>query len=213
MKLVGSREQNVQDFKFDASGTIGTGGTAQLVLPRRSACSMLLVQNVSSAGLMLEFGSARATCTISGGKVNAITVTNAGFGFTLPPNVIFFGGGNNLGPGNAPNSLFVGAGIYGYPSPSRPAIAHCVMTGSAPNLSVASITIDDPGAGYVCAPQVFLHNDILDPNGCAVPSATAGLLLAANGGSYYVNGTACTTDPIAIYGANTGQAFTCKWMS
>ena len=87
------------------------------------------------------------------------------------------------------------------------------MTGSAPNLSVASITIDDPGAGYVIAPYVFIMNSDLDPYGCALPSATNGMLMTSNSAPYILNGTSCFTDAVAVFGATTGQAFLARWMT
>jgi hypothetical protein len=37
-------------------------------------------------------------------------------------------------------------------------------------------------------------------------------MLPAGGGSYYVNGTACTTDSLAIACGTAAGAFTVKWM-
>ena len=209
MKLVSAGNQQVQHPWYAADGTITTGGTPQLVLARSAARSFLLLQNTSSTNLFFEFGSARATCTISGGVVNSVTITNAGFNFTKPPIVRFLGGGNSginpyLGL-NQPNGA--------PPSNPGPLSGNAVATGIA-NLSgnsVSSITITNGGAGYAIAPYVFIANSDLDPYGCAAPSATAGMLLTP-GGSFYVNGTTCTTDPIAVYGATTGQAFVCRWM-
>jgi hypothetical protein len=87
------------------------------------------------------------------------------------------------------------------------------MTGSAPNLSISSIVINDPGAGYAIAPYVFIMNSDLDPYGCAAPSATSGMLLSSNSAPYILNGTSCFTDAIAVFGATTGQAFLCRWMT
>ena len=42
-------------------------------------------------------------------------------------------------------------------------------------------------------------------------SVTSGFQLGPSGANYYVNGTHCPTDAIAIYGATTTQAFTCRW--
>jgi hypothetical protein len=197
---------------YDASGTITTGGTPQLIRAMVPSCSHFVIQNLSAANSMyVEFGSARATATISGGTISAITVTNGGFGFTYPPIVRFAGGGigentKNLGlnqpGGEGPNSAI---------TQGRPAIAHAVLTSGV----VTSIVIDDPGAGYTAkGPYVFLQDTTLDPYGCANPffgSAVSGILLGA-GGSYYSNGTVCTTDPISIYCSASAQPFTFKWM-
>lgn len=202
MQLVGVRGQQFFDPMFDASNTITAGGTAQLVLPQQKQRSMLLIQNISDTVMFFDFGGPRATATISSGAVTSCTVTNAGFGYTEPPYIEFFGGGNMN------NSKYLGATEPFAPAPSRPAKAHAVLTAGA----VTSIVIDDPGAGYAIAPFVFLRNVLNDPNGSVLPSATSGILLAANGGSFYSNGTTCTTDPVAILCATTGKAFTCKFM-
>ena len=218
--LVGSTGQNKRYFLFDASGTITTGGTPQLVLPQHQSRSYLFIQNNAASGsLFVELGSARGTASITNGVVTGVTITNAGFNFSKPPIVRFWGGGNagntsylglNQPGGEAPNSsLTKGAPAYG----------QAVMTGSAPNLSVASVTlIEGPGgtapggAGYVIAPFVQFINSDLDPYGVAIPSATVGIQLLPNGGSVTWESTLCPTDPVSIYGATTGQNFSCKWM-
>jgi hypothetical protein len=204
MKLPGSGQQIVRASLYDASGSVTTGGTAQLVLGQSQSRSYLLLQNTSSNPLYFEFGSARAKATITNGVVTSVSVTNAGFGFTYPPIIEFFGGGS------AGNSSYVGLGQPNGAAPSNIAQAHCVMTGSAPNLSVSSITVDNGGSGYVCAPYVFIYNDPKDPNGCAVPSVGTGILLQANG-SFVMESTMVTTDSVSVYGGTTGQTFVCKY--
>ena len=222
MQLVGSRGQQQRDHYICADGTITLGGTSQLLLPERKSTSFLFIQNNSTGALWLEFGGARSTVSIAGagptGTLNAFTVTNGGFGYTLPPKVLLFGGGsggNNLSPG---------ATLPGWPSPGDPGFAaprmgsttaypgkaHAVLGAGV----VTSIIVDDPGSGYVTPPYVLLENDLLDPNGVANPffgSVTSGFQLGPSGANYYVNGTHCPTDAIAIYGATTTQAFTCRW--
>ena len=209
MKLVGSRDQQVQDFFYDQSGTIATGGTPQLVLPVHPSRSVLMLQNISDTAMYAQIGSALATCAITSGVVSSVAVKNAGFNFTLPPVVRFFGGGTLA------NSSYLGRGSPGAISPSNPAQAHAVMTGSGANKSVSSIVIDNGGSGYVSPPMVFLFNSDLDPNGCADPSLNSGngILLTSGGGTFYMNGTACPTDSVAIFCATTGKAFTCKYMT
>ena len=188
---------------YDASGTITNGGTAQLLLPRRMSCSSLEIQNISDTNMFIEIGSARATATITNGVVTSVAVTNSGFNFTLPPIVEFLGGGN------AGNTTFVSATLPDYPSPSNPAIAHATLSAG----SVNAIVIDNGGSGYKIAPYVFIRNSDLDPSGCATPSATSGLILLPSGGAFTANGTTCTTDPISIFCATSGKAFSCKWMN
>jgi hypothetical protein len=217
MKLVGSPGQFTQHFLYRADGTIVAGGTAQLVLGRSQSRSHLLIQNLSEGPLSVEIGFGGATAAISNGAVSGVTVTNAGMGYTRPPLVRFLGGGAVEN-----NTSYVGLTQPGGPSPTnaaalskalggRPALGRCVMTGSAPNMSIASITINDPGAGYAIAPFVHILADDLDPNGAALPSATAGILLTAGSDPLVYNGTVCPTDSVSIWGATTGQAFVCRW--
>lgn len=204
MQLVGSRGQAVRDFTYDASGTITTGGTAQLILPEHAYRTHLFIQNLSSAVMLVEFGGARATATLSSNKVSSFSVTNAGFGYTIAPTVVFYGGGDlNKNP------TYLCPGLPGNIMPGYSPKAHAVLSGN----TVGSIVLDDPGAAaYVKAPYVFLKSSDQDPYGAASPTATSGILLTANGGSLFYNGTAVPTDAISVYGGTTGQAFTCKYM-
>lgn len=202
MHLVGARGQIVRDFIYDASGTVTTGGAAQLVLPEHNWRTSLFIQNISTGNLFVEFGGARATVALSGNTLGAFTITNAGFGYTVPPQVRFYGGGDLT---KNPNALI--PGLPGNQGPSNPGSAHAVLAGGV----VSSIVLDSPGKNYIQAPYVFLRSSENDPYGAATPSATNGALLAANGGSLYFNGTALTTDALAIYGATTGQAYTVKY--
>lgn len=202
MKLVSSGNQQCQHPMYSADGTVTAGGTAQLVLARSMARSFLKLQNLSNGPLYFEFGSARATATLTSGAVTGLTITNAGFGFSKPPVVEMLGGGA------AGNSTYLGLGQPNGTSPSNPAFVTAVLTTGA----VSSFQISNPGSGYVTAPYVFIRNSDLDPNGCAIPSVTSGMLLAANSPPYILNGTCCTTDSVAVFGATTGQAYLCRWM-
>lgn len=203
------RGQNNRDRIFDASGTITSGGTAQLILPEAKMRSSLLVENISDTDMLIELGSGRARSAITTGAVSSVSVTNAGFGYSLPPTVKFVGGGY---PGGLKTSLTLALpSDASWPSPQNVAKAHCVMTGSAPNMTISSIVIDNPGAGYQYPPYVELSNSLIDPWGAAVPSAAVGVLLKANGGSYTSNGTICTTDQVSVFCATTGKAYMCKY--
>lgn len=205
MQLTGIRGQDGRDFLYDMSGTITTGGTAQLLLPEQFGRSFLMIQNISDTNMFVEFGSARATATLTGTAVTSCSITNSGFGFTIAPIVKFLGGGNVGGPTG--NSTFVGSTEPGAKSPQSPAHGHCVLSGS----SVGSIVVDTPGTLYKVAPYVFISNSLNDPNGVATPSATSGTELLPQG-SITFSGTSCPTDPVAIFCATTGKAFTCKFM-
>lgn len=205
MQLTGIRGQDQRDPLYDASGTITAGGTAQLLLSENPQRKFLMIQNISDTNMFLEFGSARATATLTANKVTSCSVTNGGQGFTVAPIIEFVGGGNVGGPTG--NSTFIGCGQPGYQSPQNPAQAHCVLAGGA----ISSIVVDNGGALYAVAPYVFIRNSLNDPNGVATPSATSGIELLPQG-SITFSGTSCATDSIAIFCATTGKAFTCKFM-
>ena len=209
--LVGIRGQNFKDRLYDASGTITTGGTAQLLLPVAQVRSSLLILNLSTSNLFLEFGSGRATASLTGGGVSSCTVTNAGFGYTQAPTIKFLGGA--FGPPGNPMAApaYTLQGLPDWTAPNNPAQAHCVMTGSAGSQTISSIVIDSPGSGYAYPPYVLITNHHNDPFGCAVPSATVGMELISSGGNYTANGSVCTTDQIGIFGTVTGQQFMCKY--
>ena len=177
-----------------------------MLLPRAASRSYLLVQNLSAGSLYVEIGDARATAALSLGKIASFTVTNAGFGYARAPTVRLLGGGNQ---GNA---SFQAVGQPGYPEPDHPGAAHAVLGAGG---VISSIVVDDPGWGYAVAPMVFLVGDPIDPIGCADPyynSANSGVKLSPSGGSMEFNGTICPTTAVAIWGATTEQAFTCRWM-
>ena len=207
MKLVGASGQFVKHPTFNLSGTITTGGIAQLICAERPRCSMFLIQNISNYPMNLEVGSARATATLTSGVVTSISITNAGFGFTVPPIVEFLGGGDS-----AANPNYLGAGLPGVQAPSNVATGIAVLGSGGTAGTVASITIVNGGAKYVEAPYVFIRNAENDPYGCAKPSATSGILLNANGGSYYQNGTAQTTDPMALFCGTTSSPYVFQFM-
>jgi hypothetical protein len=219
--MVGTSMQEVAHHLHRSDGTILAANTPQLILGRSMARSHLLLQNTSAGPLWFEIGAGGATCTISGGGVNSITVTNAGFGYSHPPLVRFYGGGSAYGNSSytglaqplAPPPNSVGSASNMIEPLGKGAQAVCVMTGSAPNMSIASITILRPGTGYVLAPFVEIMNGDLDPNGAAAPSVGVGILLPSGGEPLIYNGTVCPTDPVAVFGATTGQSFVARWMS
>jgi hypothetical protein len=215
MYLLGSHRQHIKHHIYDASGTISTGGTAQLIIPRVFSRTQFIFVNNSTSVMYLETGGARASAAVStsgatSGTVTGVTVTNAGFNYSLAPLIIFYAGGG-LNPNNS-NFLGPIPPTGDFPAPIRPAQAHCVMTGSAPNMSISSIVIDDPGAGYLYPPYVYIGNNENDPNGAAVPSVGVGMYIAASGGNLILNGTACTTDQWSVFCATTSSSYSCKWM-
>lgn len=204
MMLPGSRGQQVRDFLYDMSGTITIGGTAQLILPEQPNRAHLFIQNISSGLLTIEAGGARAAATLTGNALTSIAVTNGGFGYTIPPRVHFYGGGDI-----AKNPTYLCPGLPGNIMPGKVPSARALLTAGA----VSSIVIDNPGASnFTKAPLVFLQSSEQDPYGAASPSATVGIQLSAGGGSIFFNGTTLTTDAISIFGATTGQAYVCKYL-
>lgn len=200
-RVVGFTEQQVLTPVYRADGKIATGGTPQLVLPRAAPRSSLLLQNTSSSDtLYFEFGGARATATVSGGAVTAITVTNAGFGYTYAPSVYFLGGGN------LSNGRDLGLGYPNQSAPSNFAQAHCVLSGGA----ISSIVIDNPGSGYDCAPYILLLNDPNDNYGAAVPSTSSGFKLSP-GQWLQQDSNVVSTDQISVYGATTNDSWFCQY--
>lgn len=203
MHLVGARGQFVRDFKYDASGVIASGTAPQLILPEQPNRTSLEIQNISTSAMYVEFGGARASASLTANKLSSIAVNNGGFGYTIPPEVIFFGGGDIK-----KNPTYLCPGLPGNITPGKIPTAHAVLTAGV----VTSIVIDDPGAAvYSQPPMVFLRSSQQDPYGAAIPSATSGLLLAANGGSMFYNGTTTSTDAISIFCATQGAVFTCKY--
>lgn len=207
MYLPGSAGQSAAQHDFyDFSGTIATGGTAQLLLPQRKSCTHLIIANLSNGTMFLQFGLRRSTAAISSGAVSTITLVDAGFGFQVAPAIELLGGGVAGDPATK------GATMPGWPAPFRPAQATPIMQASAiSGLEIASITVNDGGAGYLVAPYVFVRADRTDPTGVGLPTSGAGVPILP-GEKLIWNGTACPTSAISILGPDTSAAYTVKWM-
>lgn len=197
------RNQPQLDDVWSFDGTITLGGTAQLLLPQQPRRAFLQIQNISTGSLWLGIGPATATATISGGAVASIAVNNGGLGYTVPP-VVRLMGGLFLGDYEyAPG--FVDSQQTRYPGQGATAVA--TISGGA----VSAIAVNFGGSGYLTAPFVFLENQRPALGGGAVvPSATSGLLLVATGGAVTYDSNICPSSAISIFGATTGQQFTCK---
>jgi hypothetical protein len=189
----GIRGQTYLDDLLDFSGTIASGGTAQLVLNQQPRRLSLFIQNTSATdALHVGIGPATATPTLSGGSVASIAVANAGIGYVVAPQVRIFGG------------LIAGDLQL---APPHPAAAHATLSAGA----ISAITVDDPGAGYLVAPYIFLENPLPTLGGGALlPSATAGIALAA-GVTWSMHGALLVpTSAVAIFGPTTGNSFVVK---
>lgn len=203
MWLVGARHQQVDAPLYVADVTLT--GSPQLVLATSVARTCLILQNLGTHVMNVEIGGPRAHCTMSAGAVASVVIDNAGFNFTYPPLVLFMGGGPQQGQKSGP---YLGLNQPNGTSPTHPAQGHAVIVGGA----VSSIVIDDPGAGYLSAPYVYIYNNVnLDPYGCALPSATSGISLPLSQASPLVfNGTFCPTAPIAVLGT-AADVLLCRW--
>lgn len=208
MKLVGAGGQVRLDELYDASDTFPFQASI-VALYRSVSRTHLMLQNTGSSTIWAEFGPARARAAVSGGVVTSVTVTNAGQNYTYPPTVEFLGGGGIDMPYG--NTAFLGINQPDAPSPSRPAQAHCVMTGAPGSMSISSIVIDDPGAGYASSPYVYIRNSPNDPIGCAVAAPNTGFRLDASTPPLIWNGTACPTTQMSLWG-DVGASFTLKYM-
>lgn len=203
----GVRGQMVRDPLYAADGLITLGGTSQLILPRMKSRTYLLLQNQSNAAMYFEIGGARATVAISGGLLTTFTITNGGFGYTQPPTVHLYGGGQVNG--NAGST--VGAGQPTWDAPSNIGKATAVIDGSG---IVTSITLNHPGSGYIRAPYVFLEHTDADARGAANPffgSAPTGIMLNS-GDPPFVFSAMCPTGPVAVYCPDTNAPFACRYM-
>lgn len=206
MILNGARGQQQIDDLYDASGTITTGGTAQLVLPQRKSCSLLLVENISDTDMYFQIGVQPAVATLTNGVVTSVTVNDVGFGFVYPPEIVVSGGGNAGDPSSK------GGTLPNWPSPNSPAILQAVMaTSTLGGQQISSITILNGGSGYLAPPFVYVRPDRRDPTGVGLPSATAGVLLKSGGGQMSFDATMCPTTAISVFCSATGKAYTCKW--
>lgn len=212
MKLQGTGNQGGVTHLFDASGTL-TGTAPVLVLPTASFRSFLSIQNVGTSIMYVDFGYARAgAVTMSGTfpnlSVASVAVANAGQQYSYPPQISFYGGGNNT------NTAYPGVPLPEEIDPTTVAKAHCVMTGTAPNMSVASIVVDNGGASYLSAPLAFIRNRTQDPNGCiaTVPGGPGVYALPVGTAALAFNGTVCPTDPVVIVGSS-GGIYSVKYMT
>ena len=213
MKLPGSDHQVTPTDLFDASGTLGSSSPV-MVLPRASSRSILIIQNLGTATLYVDFGYARAGAVTTQAAANhygvaSVAVANVGQGYSIPPKVYFHGGGNARPP--LGNTTYLGVPLPDEITSGHPAQAHCVMSGSAPNQTVSSIVIDDPGNDYISAPLCLLINDPNDPNGCVAASTSgSAIALGVNSAPLAFNASFCPTTPVVLVGTS-GTAYVVKY--
>lgn len=181
------------------------GASAQLLLPIWQTRSYFLFSNTSSHDMTLLFGGATATATLTSGVISSFSVTNAGFGYTYPPLVKFFGGGYPPN-GVAAGTEGVGWAAIGAPPPTTSNLpaAKAVLSGGA----VASITVLNGGSGFVTAPLVYLENDPRDPVGAAIPTSTVGILIKAGSAPFIMSAEFCTNAQVSLIGTQN-DTFAC----
>ena len=199
-------QTNIDDLtSFD--GTITTGGTAQTLIPQQLGRTAFYFENTSSANLTVYVGPPAVSVTLTSGVITSFTVADNGLGWLFPPVVTLLGGvftGNTLvqpgGMYTGPQSQMVKAG-------GSPAIITAnALSGGALN----GFTIVSGGSGYIVKPDVKLINPWPQGGGGAgTPTATVGFLVVANGSLSFEH-TFCPTSAMNIFGATTGQTYTCK---
>jgi hypothetical protein len=209
MRFPGTRGQlGTRDLSYRADGTVLSATLPQLILPEQWQRAHLKFQNTSTATMYLEFGSARAHATLTNGQVTSVTMDNQGFGFTLPPRVEFLGGGGDS------NSTRIGTGDPYGPSPNiaprnRHAKAHANVVGGA----ITSISIDDPGNGYLVAPYVRLTNSPLDFIGCADPSVGGGSGCILYPSQWFLDeDLTVPTEQVALFCGTLGATYFCRYL-
>ena len=212
MNLLNSGYQNGTFRAYRADGAL-SNTSPKLILPQATSRSMLSVLNQGSVLIWLEHGCARATATLTSGVVTGFNILNPGFGFTLPPVVQFKGGGATTLAALSASGWDGRGQIDNWPVPQgyntlttpptnfRPAKAIAILSSGV----VTGFTIQDGGAGYVNPPEMLLMNAPNDPFGCADPSYGGGSGVPL--GNYFLNGTFCHTDAVAVYAATAASYY------
>jgi hypothetical protein len=205
----GIRQNTFLDDVLDFSGSIVAGGTAQLLLPQQPGRDYLSITNTSATdSLYVSIGPAKATATLTGTAVTAVTVNNGGIGYTVAPQVIFLGGVRagdySLAPGSTDKIL--GVQTAGFPAQAAATIAAG---------AVSAVTVNNGGSGYLVVPTVYLVNPwpVLG-GGAYAPAATAsttgqGIVIPANT-TFTISGMTVPASAIAINGFTTGDTFHVK---
>lgn len=192
------------DDLLDFSGTITTGGTAQLLIPQQNGRCVFYFENISSANLTLYIGPPPVTVALTNGVVSSVTVADNGLNWKVAPLVVLEGGiytGNRNDRPGSPNTV----SGNNYAGKTATVTANALNSGA-----LNGFTINDGGSGYLVAPTARLVNPWPQGGGgSGTPSATAGFLVVANGSLSFEH-TFCPTSCITIFGGTTGQAFTCK---
>ncbi len=200
-------------------------------IPKTGAISGIAVTNPGSGYLVAPgititspgitpTADASATAEISAGVINAITVAEAGFGFSAP--TVTITGGNPtpgfeataVASGGVDNVALVNGGggyatqpIVEFSLPNLPVGAGGVQaTGAATmnaNGAVDSVTVVDPGSGYTSAPTVTIWDGTLTNPATTPATAVAtigiGKIDVTGGGQGYTSAPDVTiTDTVGV---------------
>ncbi len=187
----------------DANGVVTSGGSGYVHAP-----------SVTIAPPALATGA--AATAVATMKVDKLTITNPGKGYTAAPLMSFSGGGGNGLMANAflsvdPNSAIITAGGSGYFgggsgqlkisfTPQPAATVNAPAGGTLPtgfatvtNGKVTGITIQTPGSGYTAIPLITILNK----------DYTTGGLVAGSGAKAKVTGVVSS---IVLYGTDNTSA-------
>ena len=138
-------------------------------------------ESPSSGGTATAIGilTTRAGTT----SLKSFVITNAGYGYTVAPNIYFIGGG---GTGAAATCSIESSGLQG----------------------VTAITVLDSGEGYTSVPEVTIQNPTAGAAATATVAAGATVVSAitiTNGGAAYIQAPPVTIGPPPVIGVGIGS--------
>ena len=138
-------------------------------------------ESPSSGGTATAIGilTTRAGTT----SLKSFVITNAGYGYTVAPNIYFIGGG---GTGAAATCSIESSGLQG----------------------VTAITVLDSGEGYTSVPEVTIQNPTAGAAATATVAAGATVVSAitiTNGGASYIQAPPVTIGPPPVIGVGIGS--------
>ena len=116
-------------------------------------------------------------------SLKSFVITNAGYGYTVAPNIYFIGGG---GTGAAATCSIESSGLQG----------------------VTAITVLDSGEGYTTVPEVTIQNPTAGAAATATVAAGATVVSAitiTNGGASYIQAPPVTIGPPPVIGVGIGS--------
>jgi len=155
---------------------------------------------------------ATATCTVSGGSITGVTVTNGGTGYIYPPDVVIVSGGSGALAyatisGGAVTAVTVSTGS-GYTSAPTVVITGSGTGGAATAIvnegMVTGFTITNAGTGYTTAPTISFTGGG-GTGATAIATVSGGLITAITPTS----GSGYTSAPtVTIAGNGSGAVFT-----